>query len=184
MIKCHMQDDAGGQGQAKEDLAARLLEARETLQAYLYVHLRNWHDTEDLFQEISLVIMRKAREQPEIVNFKAWSREIARRTLLDHWKKKKKMPVPFAEADLQALENAWHRMDGAGHFMAERKERLKTCLAKLSADLQRMLRLRYEDDMSMNEIAGELGKKGGTVQVALSRARAALLRCMQAVKMT
>lgn len=67
-----------------EGLVRKLLENRDALCAFLYMHLRNWHETEDLFQEISLVIMRKANEGLEVRHFKAWSREIARRTLLDY----------------------------------------------------------------------------------------------------
>jgi len=168
----------------QETFVLKLLENRDALCAFLYMHLRNWHDTEDLFQEVSLVIMRKANEKLEIRNFKAWSREIARRTLLDYWKKKKKIPVPLSETDLQACEDAWQRRDAGPQSAPERMEHLKICLERLSADLRRMLGLRYEEDFSLRRIAEELGKTEDAVQVALSRARAALLRCMQTVKIS
>jgi RNA polymerase sigma-70 factor (ECF subfamily) len=167
-----------------EELVARLLENRDSLCAYLYMHLRNWDETEDLFQEVSMVIMRKANERLEVRHFKAWSREIARRTMLDYWKRKKKIPLPLAEEDLQACENAWQRKDAEPHLLSERMERLKICVERLSGDLRRMLGLRYEKDCSLREIASALGKTEGAVQVALSRARAALLRCMQTVKIS
>lgn len=168
----------------QEALGSKLLENRDALCAYLYMHLRNWHETEDLFQEVSLVIMRKASAELEIRNFKAWSREIARRTLLDYWKKKKKLPLPLSDSDLQALENAWQRRNADPQSLSERMERLKICLEKLSGDLRRMLGLRYEDDFSLRQIAAEIGKTEGAVQAALSRARSALLRCMQTVKIS
>lgn len=167
-----------------EALVGELLENRDALCAFLYMHLRNWDETEDLFQEVSLVIMRKANEKLEVRNFRAWSREVARRTLLDYWKKKKKIPLPLSEDDLQACENAWQRRDADSHSLSERMERLKICLEKLSGDLRRMLGLRYEKDFSLRRIASELGRTEGAVQVALSRARAALLRCMQTVKIS
>lgn len=165
-----------------EALVGKLLENRDALCAFLYMHLRNWDETEELFQEVSLVIMRKANEELEVRNFRAWSREIARRTLMDYWKKKKKIPVPFSEADLQACENAWLRRDTDPQPLSERMERLKICLEKLPGDLRRMLDLRYEKDFSLRQIASELGRTEGAVQVALSRARSALLHCMQTVK--
>ena len=168
----------------QEKLVAQLLENRDSLCAFLYVHLRNWDETEDLFQEISLVIMRKANEQLEVRNFRAWSREIARRTLLDYWKKSRKIPVPLAEDDLQLCENAWQRRDADPHALSERMERLKICVERLSGDLRRMLSLRYEEDFSLKQIADEVGKTEGAVQVALSRARTALWRCMQSVKIS
>ena len=167
-----------------EALVAKLLENRDALCAFLYMHLRNWNETEELFQEVSLVIMRKANEELEVRHFKAWSREIARRTLLNYWKKKKKIPVPLSDADLQACENAWQRKDADPQPLSERMERLKICLAKLSGDLRRMLGLRYEKDLSLRQIAAELSKTEGAVQVALSRARSVLLRCMQTVKIS
>lgn len=167
-----------------EELVGKLLENRDALCAFLYVHLRNWHETEDLFQEISLVIMRKAGAELEIRNFKAWIREIARRTLLDYWKKKKKIPLPFPEADLEVYESAWRRREADEQPLAERMELLKICLERLSGDLRRMLDLRYEENFSLRQIAEEVGKTEGAVQVALSRARSVLLRCMQTVKIS
>jgi len=167
-----------------EELVSRLLENRDSICAYLYAHLRNWDETEELFQEVSLVIMRKANERLEVRYFKAWSREVARRTMLDYWKKKKKIPLPLAEEDLQACENAWQRRDSDPHPVSERMERLKICVERLSGDLKRMLGLRYEKDLSLREIGAKIGKTEGAVQVALSRVRAALLRCMQTVKIT
>jgi RNA polymerase sigma-70 factor, ECF subfamily len=167
-----------------EGLVAKLLENRDALCAFLYMHLRNWHETEDLFQEVSLVIMRKASEGLEVRNFKAWSREIARRTLLDYWKRKKKLPLLFSDSDLQACENAWQRREADPQPLSERMELLKICLERLSGDLRHMLGLRYEEDCSLRQIADELGRTEGAVQVALSRARSALLRCMQTVKIS
>ena len=167
-----------------EALVSKLLENRDALCAFLYMHLQNWHDTEDLFQEVSLVIMRQANEELEIRNFKAWSREIARRTLLDYWKKKKKIPLPLSGSDLQACEDAWQRRDAGPQSAPERMERLKICLERLSTDLRSILGLRYEEDFSLRRIATELGRTEGAVQVALSRARAALLRCMQTMKIS
>ena len=167
-----------------EALVSKLLENRDALCAFLYMHLHNWDETEELFQEVSLVIMRKANEELEVHNFMAWSREIARRTLLDYWKKKKKIPVPLSEDDLQACENAWQRRDTDPQPLPERMERLKICIEKLSGDLRLMLGLRYEKDLSLRQIASELGRTEGAVQVALSRARSALLRCMQTMKIS
>lgn len=167
-----------------EKLVGDLLENRDSLCAYLYAHLRNWDETEELFQEVSLIIMRKAKEGLKVTHFKAWSREVARRTMLDYWKRKKRIPLPLDETDLQACEDSWQRCEAEPHGLAESLERLKICVERLSCDLKRMLKMRYEKNLSLREIGEKTGKTEGAVQVALSRARAALLRCVQTLKIS
>ena len=165
-----------------EELAARITENRDSLCAFIYMHVRDWNETEDLFQEVSLVIMRKAASDLVIRNFRAWSREIARRTMLDYWKKKKKIPFPMDEETLQACESAWQRLDQGGTTDADRREHLQRCIETLSDDLRRLLQWRYAQDLSLRRIARQIGRTEGAVQVALSRVRMALRRCLQSIR--
>ena len=71
------------------------LEQRDRLFAYIFALVRHMADAEDLFQEVSLVIMKKGQEGVDVENFGAWSREIARRTILNHWKTKKRKATVF-----------------------------------------------------------------------------------------
>lgn len=165
--------------QNPDKMAGLLTENRDMLRAFLYGHLRNWNETEDLFQEVWLVIVRKADTAMEVRNFKAWCREIARRTLLDYWKRKKKQPVLMDDDALSALEAAWQRRDRLEESDSTLVEMLRKCLRTLSANLRHLLQLRYECEFSLKQIAEATGRTEVAVQVALSRTRTALRRCVQ-----
>ena len=162
-------------------LSRRLLEYREQLFSYIMALVRDWHDAEELFQEVSLVILRKEQEGLEVRYFGAWSREIARRMILDFWKTRKRRDrILLSEDALAAVEDAFAARDHEpGGRLAEMLERLNHCLEKLPEHLQRLVHLRYRDQHSFKKIGRHIGKSSGAAQVTLSRTRVLLLDCMQ-----
>ena len=73
-----------------QELSQSLLENRDVLFSYIMSLVRDFNTAEDLFQEVALIILRKEKEGIEVSHFGAWSREIARRHILDFWKKSSK----------------------------------------------------------------------------------------------
>ena len=57
-------------------------------------------------------------------------------------------------------------------------DRLRRCLARLTAPHRRLLKLRYALDRSLAAIASEIGSTEGSVQVTLSRLRSSLADCI------
>ena len=160
---------------------SRFLENRDVLFAYIRAHVRNWTDAEDLFQETAMVALRKFREGVEVQNMGAWSREIARRTILDHWKKGAKRGLVFTEEALDAIENVFAETDGADDRAADKLDALTTCLEKLPGHLRELVDLFYKEKMSLERIGRQLNRSAGAVQVSLSRTRRTLLECVEQI---
>jgi len=157
-------------------ISRALLENRDSLLGYIRVLVRDWSLAEELFQEIALVILQKT---DEVRNFGAWSREIARRHVLDHWKKSssRRQRLLSAEA-LETLETAYTRHDEeAREAKLEAQRRLGACLDGLPPHLRKIVDLRYGEDLPLQEIADRLRQSAGAVQVALSRIRMRLADC-------
>jgi len=163
----------------RERLARLLLQHRDSLFAYILAMVRDGNAAEDLFQEVSLVILKKEqRGDGAVRDFGAWSREIARRMTLQYWKTKKKESVLISGGALAGLEAAFARHDrDAGGRTAELLEKLRRCLDELPAHIRGIVELRYAENVPLAEMGQRLNRSPGAVQVALSRARARLLDC-------
>ena len=165
----------------KDELLTReLLEYRDDLFSFILSMVRNWTLAEDIFQETSLVIIRKQEAGVEIDNFRAWAREIARRTALNHWKTSKRRERLLSSDSMDIIENAFRRQEEAPNSETlELIEHLRVCLTKLPQHLFRMIRLRYRDNLSYKEIGKCLRRSAGSVQVAVYRTHARLLECIK-----
>lgn len=168
-----MDEDAGRPGQ---ELARRLLEHRDALFSYILALVRNWQTAEELFQEVSLVVLRKERQGESVEQFLPWSREIARRMVLDHWKRSARSRVILSEEALDAVDRAFEEHDREP-ASADLLRSLRRCLDKLPQHLRRVVDLRYSESLPLQEIARRLERSAGSVQVALSRVRMRLLDC-------
>ena len=166
--------------QGAEQIPLKLLEYRDVLFAYILTQVREWDAAEDIFQEVSLTILKKSQEKIEIASFKAWSREIARRTILDY-RKKRGVPVTALSSDaLESLESIF----GAHEQLSTEQQRellahLQGCLKTLPEKLLRLINWRYQEDLSLEQVAGRAKITAGAAQVALSRARAVLADCIR-----
>lgn len=169
--------------QDKHSLARLLLRNRDNLFAFISSLVRDPVTAEDIFQQVSLVILQKEKEGVQVEKFPAWSREIARRTILDYWKRSKREVSCLSEQSVSAVEAAFARheaetMSGSTDLM----ERLRRCLNELPRHLRDLVSLRYEKGLSMKSIARSLRRSAGAVQVALSRTRTSLLDCTKRLK--
>ncbi|MFH1707243.1 MAG: sigma-70 family RNA polymerase sigma factor [Planctomycetota bacterium] len=163
------------------DLARELLEHRDVLFSYTMALVRDWNTAEEVFQETSLVILKKAQEGVTVRDFGAWSREIARRTALNFWKtSRNERHGSLTEATVDAIDAAFagreqeHPAATTGLLA-----RLAECLEKLPGNLRQLVDLRYRDGLSFQAIGDHTGKSAGAAQVALSRTRVALHDCLK-----
>ena len=170
-------------GEATEDdrkLARMLLEHRDVLFAYILALVRNWNVAEELFQEVSLVVLQKGQEGEDVQQFLPWSREIARRMVLNYWKTTSRSRLILSSEALDSIDKAFadrdEEIEAPGH---ELLKSLRRCLQRLPDHLRRLVDLRYNQALALDEIARRLDRSSGSVQVALSRIRMRLLECTQ-----
>lgn len=121
-------------------------------------------------------------------NFKSWLLRIATNACYDELRRRKRRPIsafddlpggesddgPALPADLPTPEQAMQQ--------SELNQAIEQCIAALQVEQRTVLILSDIEGLSYQEIAASAGVNLGTVKSRLSRARAGVRQCLQAVQ--
>lgn len=161
--------------QPTEKLISELTRAQTSLFAYILALLPDHAQAEEVLQETNITIWRKASEFEEGTDFLAWSCKIAYFHVLSHRRRLARDRHVFSDELLDYLaERNSQRAD-----VRERQQALRACLASLPEEQLQLVRKRYQQGGSVQQLAAELGKTVGAVSQSLYRTRASLLACIQ-----
>jgi RNA polymerase sigma-70 factor (ECF subfamily) len=108
-------------------------------------------------------------------NFIAWARKTAFHQILSYRRKSKRDPLPLSD---EMLETVSGKVAALTDHDQTRREALESCLHRLSADQRRLILLRYQEELEVDEIAQKLTTTPGAVYRALSRLRLTLVDCV------
>ena len=112
-------------------------------------------------------------------DFGKWLRGICRNRMLRYFREQRKRQRGFtviAELlEARLLREDITRRDDS----LERIEALRTCLDKLKSADRQLITDRYYEEMSVKDMAAQLGKNAAAVSVKLMRIRAALRKCYE-----
>lgn len=159
--------------------ALRLLLAnRAMLLGYINVITGDPTLTEDVFQEVSIVVMEKFAMVQDLDGFRPWARTIARFQALKAVNKRRANPVLLAGEVIDRLDQAWEEHDREDP-RASSVAALERCIAKLTPRAQELVQLRYHEDLSGQHIADRLRKPLNTIYVAISRIHRTLAECVR-----
>ncbi|HEX3135244.1 MAG TPA: sigma-70 family RNA polymerase sigma factor [Planctomycetota bacterium] len=159
--------------------ALRLLLAnRSMLLGYINVIIGDPTLTEDVFQEVSIVVMEKYAAVEDLDGFRPWSRTIARFQSLKAVNKRRANPVILAGEVIDRLDQAWEEHDREDTRTSS-VAALQRCIAKLTPRAQELVHLRYHEDLSGQHIAERLRKPLNTIYVAISRIHRTLADCVR-----
>lgn len=153
-----------------------LLSHRYAILAYLRSFLHDYCAVEDVFQEISLIVIKRADQFSPGTSFRAWARTIARHKIREYLRLRRMVVVE--EEVLLGMEQAFEHMD-TGRHLEERKNALRRCVESLSAKARRLLSWRYEDGWSPEVIATKTQKTRTAVNSLLQRIREKLRSCVE-----
>ncbi len=148
--------------------------------------VRNVDDAEDLTMEAFSKAFRSLHKFKKDFTFSTWLFRIATNNAIDYIRKKK--------LDTFSISNAYTDSDGVtvslemeDHGLnpqeeaikAQKTELIQLFVSKLPAKYQRLVRLRYFEELSYEEIAEELDAPLGTVKAQLHRARELLFELVK-----
>lgn len=158
-----------------EEFVFLLARHERPLGAYVMTMVPHAQDADDILQEAKVVMWRNfARFQPG-TNFGAWARKVAFHQVLAFRKRKHRDRLDFSVDFLRTVAD--EAETGAEHL--EQRERvLHECIAKLPADHRETLHLRYQENLSLEEMAARLGRTVGALYRLLSRVRHVLHDCV------
>ncbi|MEM7143644.1 MAG: sigma-70 family RNA polymerase sigma factor [Verrucomicrobiota bacterium] len=159
------------------EVAQLLIEHRAALLGYLLSCVRHFADAEDLFQDVSLAAIQSAGDLRTREGFLPWAREIARRRVLAHFRKSKRMAPIDPELATRLAETA-AEIDVARE-VPERIEALRACLDALPLESRKLIALRYEDHRRpVEKIAEKFGRSVQATYAILKRSRLLLRDCV------
>lgn len=154
----------------------QLTECQNSLFGYLFTLLGDESDARDVLQETNLVLWRKISEFEPGSNFVAWARKCAYFQTLAFLRDRKRDRHLFDD-DLLALFAG--EDTNSAHDKNERWLALRDCLAQLPDRQRQMIDRRYRDEIPVQKLAAEFGKKESAMKMTLMRIREALHSCIE-----
>ena len=142
------------------------------LKAFVKALCPGFARADDVLQDVFLTVTAKAHEFDLDSSFLAWGRAIARFKVLEAGRGSGRLSLSPDVLDSLAAScpDVW-----AGE---EQLDALTVCLGELAPRAREIVQLRYQREQSPTEIARLLDRTANSVNVALSKARAALRECM------
>jgi RNA polymerase sigma-70 factor (ECF subfamily) len=156
------------------------LKVQPALRSYLLSLLRNGADADDVFQEVSLVLLERFGDYDRSHPFLNWAFGIARNHAA-RWRR----AAPRARAWLppeveEKLAVTYTELEDE---LAPRRTALRNCVERLGAHARELLSLRYEKLQSLQQIAQARGMTLNAVNKALGKIRKALSDCTGATRL-
>ncbi len=180
-------------------------QTRDKLFSHIFALLPNWTDAEDVFQQTSLVLWRKFGEfnaevkkgispicdrRPEggrgdldlspfspADAFLAWARRVAYFEVCNFRRVASRDRLQF---DDDLLGHLAEDRGNLSESPSQKRDFLMDCIAKLTADQRTLLLQAYDDAMTIQQLAEEIGRAPQTIYNRLNQIRRTLFKCVEA----
>lgn len=168
-------DQENGEDGRGELFSQLLMANRHRIYGFIYSLLHKHQASEDLMQEVSMILWRKFDQFEEGTDFAAWAMSVARFCALNWRRKQARLPLPLEDDDLMKLAD---EAVAVGCEMEDRRDDLQHCLAKLPKRCQTVLGARYQDETPAQKIAEIQRISVRLVYLLLEKAHGLLLDCI------
>lgn len=149
--------------------------AQSALHGYLVSLVQDVHAADDLLQELAGRLWTRFEHYDPERSFVAWGIGFARLLALEWRRRQQRLPLSLDEATLDLLANQAAeqaaQLDG-------RRDALHECLKSLTDHQRRTLHLRYQEELSVADIARSWRRTEMAVYKVLKHAHQNLLLCM------
>lgn len=157
---------------------ALFLEHQGDVRAFIRAVVREPAARDDVLQEVALVLWRELDRYDEARPFGAWARGVTAKVLLKRWERRKREEIVFSPEAIAALVDVAERLP-ATPGASRRQHALQGCLGKLPEKSRRLVGLRYEEGLTLAEVAARVASTVDAVHKALSRIREKLEACIE-----
>lgn len=153
------------------------MKARARISAAAWLVVRDAHAAEDIFQNVALKAMTREVSFENEAALMSWAFITARREGID-WLRRCRRERICLDADiLELMEHEWQSDPapaGGGKI-----EALQDCLAAAPESARRLLKLRYYDGHSCEEVAEQMGLGLNAIYKRVSRLHESLKDCIE-----
>ena len=160
------------------DFMQLFLKSQRRIYGYVMTMVPNASDADDIVQDVASVMWNKFYEYQPGTDFTAWAITIARYKVLDFYRRQNMRRRHFSEKTLKIIEDI-ETKENRRHNI--RLDALRKCLQKLTHAERRILLIRYEEGMTLKNLAGHVGLNINTLYSRLSRIHLMLLNCVKRV---
>lgn len=164
-------------GESQHESFARLFaQHHRWLYAYLMSILGDFASTEEVFQEVCVVLWREYGKFDPDTDFRRWASVIARNKVYQYRDSRMRHGRCLSNLALEMIaEQALEQSD----MLEERRVALHHCLAQLSESDRELVAACYsESSRSFKRVAEQLSRPVNTVYKALQRIRRVLRECI------
>jgi RNA polymerase sigma-70 factor (ECF subfamily) len=163
-------------GEPRDDLFVQLITANhDHLRRYIYTLLPHEQDAQDVMQEVCLTMSRKFAQYDRTRPFLPWACGFAYLKVLQH---RDRSPRRTVLLPVDVLELVAREREAEEPVLAERLVALERCLAKLGRADRDLIKARYIDRISPDDIARRLAVSRRTTFRNLERVRRLLFDCV------
>jgi len=152
------------------------IEVQTTVSAYVHSVILNYHDSEDVIQNIAVVFANKFDQLDSSRDLLPWVLKVARYEVANYFRAKNKERKFFDEKAMQRIEQAYQSFHSDADDV---KAALHECIKKLHDRPRSVLELRYFKDMGIGDISRQQGVSQNAVRIMLCRVRIALANCVK-----
>ena len=143
----------------------------EKIYRFVYLKVNSQEIAEDITSKVFLKGWEAYSEirnpKSEIRNTGAFLYQIARNSVIDHYREKGRSKVVSSDNSAQLADPSMGAHERA--VLSADMDMIKLAMQKLKGDYQDIIIWHYLDDMPIAEIAQTIGKPAGTVRVMLHR---------------
>ena len=150
---------------------------QQEIYAYILTLVPHIHDADDLFQDGMIIMWQKFDQFRLGTNFAAWGVQIMRYQILDYRRNLARNKQVLMENSL--FETLLDHMPTIQDEAPARIEALRKCLTLLDDRAKRIIKMRYERNISVEKIASYLKLSRRHVYHVLGQITSVLLRCMR-----
>lgn len=146
------------------------------LALYVYGLVPHQADADDILQQTKMIMWRSFPQFKLGTNFIAWARKIAFHQILTYRRKRKKEHLPLSD---EMLESLGEEISEITDQQDQRRQALQTCLNNLKDQHRKIMLLRYQEELDVEDIAAQTNSTPTAVYRALSRLRLTLVECIE-----
>jgi RNA polymerase sigma-70 factor (ECF subfamily) len=151
--------------------------SQSRLFGYLYSHLLNMADAEDLYQQVAMLLWEKFDQFTPGTDFGAWAIRVAELKIKSFVRSKRRSKVVFSDAVMDRIADFQSQI--SDEVVEARKDALHKCLTRLPKLDRLLVEQCYAGDYKIKDVAEHEGRSLGAVYTALCRIRQVLLACIE-----
>lgn len=161
---------------AMRDFVQLMTEFQPRLYGYILALAGNPDVANDVLQDANIVLWKQSSQFTPGSNFKAWSFRIAHFQYMAYRQKRLRDKVLFSDELISKLAIEVKEVDD---LYEQRKISLERCLEQMPERSREVIRLRYADELNVDQMAEKLRRNANAVHQILFRARRWLIGCVQ-----